>query len=280
MSADHARHEGLGRILAFTITAADVESAAAAYVDWLGYSIEETGRVSPQLASHWGAPAMVGRRWARLRPPGDAEITVRLVEQAAVPGAPLLSHGWNAMEVLVVDPYELARTFEASPFRVVVPPRPLPFDPGLHAMQVIGPAGELLYFTSLPTDREVFDLTPARHRVDRPFIAILGGPDMSAMLGFYAQELHTRVLPASRVNVRIVNDTFGLPADARIPLGIVKLPRDYLIEVDEYPVQSRPRARREGELPGGIAMVSFAYSGAPGLVVGAAGEWLELVSPI
>ena len=43
---------------------------------------------------------------------------------------------------------------------------------------------------------------------------------------------------------------------------------------------SRPRARREGELPGGIAMVSFAYSGAPGRVVGAAGEWLELVSPI
>ena len=124
MSADHARHEGLGRILAFTITAADVESAAAAYADWLGYSSEETGRVSPHLASHWGAPAMVGRRWARLRPPGDAEITVRLVEQAAVPGAPLLSHGWNAMEVLVVDPYELARTFEASPFRVVVPPRP------------------------------------------------------------------------------------------------------------------------------------------------------------
>ena len=126
----------------------------------------------------------------------------------------------------------------------------------------------------------MFDLTPARHRVDRPFIAILGGPDMSAMLGFYAQELHTRVLPASLVNVLIVNDTYGLPADARIPLGIVKLPRDYLIEVDEYPVQSRPRARREGELPGGIAMVSFAYSGAPGRVVGAAGEWLELVSPI
>jgi hypothetical protein len=86
------------------------------------------------------------------------------------------------------------------------------------------------------------------------------------------------------VDVQIVNDSFGLPKGSKIPLGIVKLPRHYLIEVDEHPVASRPRPRRPGELPPGIAMVSFEVAAASPqlprqLRIGAAGEWLELCAP-
>lgn len=276
---------GLQRIAAFTLTTGDLDATVAAYGRWLGYRCEEAGHVPAALACSWGAPAVAGRRWARLRPaePATAAASpgaeLRFVEQAPIAGAPLLGLGWNAVEVLVEDPYALANSFDGSPFRVVVAPRPLPFDAALHAMQVIGPAGELLYFTSLPRDRTLLDLSAATQRVDRPFIAILGVPDAAAALRFYAGRLGTRTIDPAPVNVRIINDGFGLGDDARIPMGIVKMPRDYLIEVDQLPPQAQPRARRDGELPQGVALVSFAYAGEPGVVVGAAGEWIELLAP-
>jgi hypothetical protein len=104
------------------------------------------------------------------------------------------------------------------------------------------------------------------------------------MLAFYARTLGTRTVAPSPVLVKVVNDAFGLAPDARIPLGIVKLPRDWLIEVDGYPPQAAPRPRRPGDLPPGIAMLTVAVAGyagpLPARVEGAAGEWLELVAPI
>ncbi len=274
-----ATPQGLLRIASFTLTTGDLDATVDAYARWLGYVRVEEGCVSASAAARWGAPAVAGHRWALMRAPGPPAATVRFVEQAPIPHAPLLAHGWNAMEVLVEDPYALARSFDGSPFRVVVAPRPLPFDADLHAMQVIGPAGELLYFTSLPHHRTLLDLSAATQRVDRPFIAILGGSDAGAMLRFYSERLRTPTIAPSPVNVRIINDSFGLGDDAKIPMGIVKMPRDYLIEVDELPAQAAARPRRPGELPQGIALVSFLYDGDPGVVVGAAGEWIELLEP-
>ncbi|MFZ9904326.1 MAG: hypothetical protein ACO3GE_02895 [Steroidobacteraceae bacterium] len=277
---------GLQRLAGFTITSADPVAAAASYASQLGYVVRAEGTITPLTALQWGTPKMAGRHYVEMQVPASKGpgCFVRFVEQEAVSGMPRLGHGWNAMEVLCQSPYELAKDFEGSEFRVIIPPRPLPFDPDLHAMQVIGPAGELIYFTSLPTHKELFDLRPADRRVDEPFIAILGGPDMAAMLKFYSEKLATRTLPPAPVNVRIINDEFELGDDARVPLGIVKLPKFHLIEIDEHPSASQPRPRRDGELPPGIAMVSFDVEGITDarpvqVVVGAAGEWLELPAP-
>ena len=277
---------GLQRLAGFTITSADPAAAAASYASRLGYVVRAEGTITPLTALQWGTPKMAGRHYVEMQVPASKGpgCFVRFVEQEAVSGMPRLGHGWNAMEVLCQSPYELAKDFEGSEFRVIIPPRPLPFDPDLHAMQVIGPAGELIYFTSLPTHKALFDLRPADRRVDEPFIAILGGPDMAAMLKFYSEKLATRTLPPAPVNVRIINDEFALGDDARVPLGIVKLPKFHLIEIDEHPSASQPRPRRDGELPPGIAIVSFDVEGITDarpvqVVVGAAGEWLELPAP-
>jgi hypothetical protein len=276
----------LNRLAGFTITAADPATAASHYVAHLGYVVCDQGIITSVKAEQWRTPNMTGRHYVELHVPASTgpDCFVRFVEQAPFPGMPLLGHGWNAMEVLCQNPYELAKDFAGSPFRVVIPQRPLPFDPDLHAMQVIGPAGELIYFTSLPTHKALLDLRPAEQRVDEPFIAILGGPNIEAMLGFYRTRLLTTTLPPAPVNVRIINDEFALGDDARVPLGIVKLPRFHLIEVDEHPSASQPRPRREGELPPGIAMVSFDVGRTRSpervqVVLGAAGEWLELPAP-
>jgi hypothetical protein len=277
---------GLNRLAGFTITATDPIAAARHYVAHLGYVVFDQGIITSEKAEQWRTPNMTGRHYVELHVPASTGpgCFVRFIEQARFPGLPLLGHGWNAMEVLCQNPYELAKDFAGSPFKVVIPPRPLPFDPDLHAMQVIGPAGELIYFTSLPTHKALLDLRPAEQRVDEPFIAILGGPNIEAMLGFYRTRLLTTTLPPAPVNVRIINDEFALGDDARVPLGIVKLPRFHLIEVDEHPSASQPRPRREGELPPGIAMVSFDVGRTRSpervqVVLGAAGEWLELPAP-
>ena len=277
---------GLRRLAGFTITAADPALAAANYVQHLGYEIVDQGRVPRETAMNWRSPNLAQRKFVELTPSptGSDDCFVRFVEQASTPGIPLLGYGWNAVEISCRDPYELAERFSGTTFKIIVPPRPLPFDNDFHAMQVIGPAGELLYFTAVPREKSVFDLQAARRRVDEPFIAILAGPDATKILEFYRETLRTPTLPTSLVDIQIVNDVFGLPSGTTTPLGIVKLPSRYLIEVDEHPAASKPRPRRPGELPPGIALVSFDVgrlrSGQSTRVLeGPAGEWLELPLP-
>lgn len=173
---------GLRQLLVFTLTAQHVRSEAEAYARCLGYVIAEETALSAKLAAVWNCLALIGQRMILLHAASGADTWLRLMEMpAASRPAPLLGHGCNAMEVLVEDPYRLARELEGSSFRVVIPPQPLPFDAAIHAMQVIGPAGELLYMTALPANKNLLDLSAARARVDRPFIAILGGPDAAAL---------------------------------------------------------------------------------------------------
>lgn len=295
---------GLARLCAFTLTTPDPAATAQAYCRWLDYVVAGEGSISVDLARLWGHPALAGRRSVLLHASQSPTTLLRLIEAPALPATPvaLPGHGWNAMEVLVRDPYSLVAELQGSPFKLLIPPRPLPFDAAIHAMQVEGPAGELLYLTALPADRTIMGLHAAQSRVDRPFIAILGCADVAAVLAFHAQVLGTETIGAAPTIVKIINDSFGLPDQHRIPLGIVKMARDSLIEVDQLPAAARPRPCDVGELPAGFAVVSFecadlaslevrwlqaprALSGLPyrgrraGLLRGAAGELIELIEP-
>lgn len=292
---------GLRRLCACTLTTPDASTTAEAYRRWFDYVLVDERVASTELAATWNVPSIAGRRVLLLHATGAPQTLLRLVEAPAAEGdVAQPGYGWNAMEVLVRDPYQLAGELEGSPFRVIIPPRPLPFDPDIHAMQALGPAGELLYLTALPAARTILDLSAAQARVDRPFIAILGGASLEAMLAFYSGPLRTPVITASPTIVKIINDRFGLPADHRVPLGIVKMPRDCLIEVDGLPPAARARPCPAGELPPGFAVVSFEcadldalsvawvqppralrdppYDGRrAGITRGAAGEWIELI---
>ena len=90
-----------------------------------------------------------------------------------------------------------------------------------------------------------------------------------------------------------------LPADHRTALALVPLSSSFVLELDEYPSGTIPRPCREGDIPPGISMVSFTtgtlndrlpwktpptglaaqpYCGRrAGIIVGAAGEWIELI---
>lgn len=269
----------LRSIVRFTLCVENLERSVRAYAAALSYVVHDCGRIEADTAALWGTPALVGARWAVLGTPDRRAAALRFVEQSGIAGCDAATTlGWSAVEIAVRDPYALADRLAETTFRVVVPPRPLPIDAALHAMQVRGPDGELLYFTRLPEDRAVFDLASATHDVDRAFIAVLGCSDLERSLRWYRDDLGTPARDLGDTVIQIINELYGLPATARTRLGIVKLPRDFLIEVDALPrAFARPCAA--GRLPPGIAMVSFEDDAiaAPRLDVGPSGEWIERV---
>ena len=291
----------LDAIIAVTLSAPDLGEAERAYHAQLGYQVVERAQVSQVLANGWDAPAMQGRDYVLMQPASGEPVYLRIVAgEPALPGyAPLRTFGWNANEILVEDPRELAPRIGA-PFKVIGEPRPLDFNPNIIAMQVTGPAGEVNYFTRIPPTGSIFNLGSAKSFVDRTFIVVVGGPDVEALRAFYRDVLQAPTTDPQPTKINVLQDAYGLSPDAETRMGIVQFPASFLIELDQYPAGAISRPIRPGHLPPGIAMVTFAVksfdsvhlpwkvapaarSEAPyngrraGLLIGPAGEWIELV---
>ncbi len=285
----------LQSILAVTICAEDLPAVEAAYTNYLNYRVVERGTVSATLAAHWNAPAMTGRVWLLLQPESGAPVYLRFVQQANVTDyAPLKSFGWNATELLVQDPDALAERLAGSPFKIVGPPRNLSSNDKIRAMQVIGPANELLYLTRVVPGGTTFKLGSAASPVDHVFIVVAGQPDLETARQFYAAKFQLEVTPPSGVRASVLSKAHGLDPEELHKLAVVELRETGLIELDQYPPQARARPQRAGELPPGLATVSFAVDSLAGMAAsvlpeapyhgrraamlnGAAGELIELV---
>lgn len=291
----------LSSIVAVTIVVPDLAAVEAAYAKSFRYRVVERGVVDAATARAWAAPKMAGHRLVLMGPESGERVYLRFVEAPATPGyAPLKTQGWNATEILVEDPDALAVQLAESAFRIVGPPRALQFNPKIRAMQAIGPGNELLYLTRIPPGGSMFDLGSAKSFVDRTFIVVLAGREMIAMQAFYRDVLGMTVTDAAPSRVEVFNAAWGLDEEHQIPLAIVRLPKNFLIELDEYPSAAPPRPVRDGELPPGMAMVTFGVAdlakvtapfltglsslpAAPyggrraGVLRGAAGELIELV---
>jgi hypothetical protein len=285
-----------------TLTVSNLTEAECAYVDWLGYQRVERGRIDSELANCWGTPLIEDSPYAILRSPAGPEVMLRLIERPITLGfAPLQTYGWNANEMLVLDPVALEQRLRKpdSPFEVIGASAPLDSNPSIIAMQAIGPNRELNYFTKIPPEGGTFIKHSARAFVDRSFIMVVGGPSMRALRDFYGQRLGMTVTEPFASRVSVLNDALSLPTDHRIALALVPLSSSFVLELDEYPSSTTPRPCRDGDLPPGIAMVSFLaetleaplpwrhsprelggtpYSGRrAGVITGAAGEWIELI---
>ncbi|MEZ5532525.1 MAG: VOC family protein [Steroidobacteraceae bacterium] len=249
----------LETIVAVTLSAPDLGATERAYATQLGYTVVERAEVSRSLAAGWGARAMKGRDYVLMQPASGANVYLRIVDADEPPAtyAPLRTFGWNANEILVEDPVELAPLLK-EPFRIIGAPRPLDFNPKIIAMQVTGPAGEVDYFTRIPPTGSVFDLGSAKSFVDRTFIVVAGGPDIDASRAFYRDVLKMPVTEPSGTKIQVLQDAYGLARDTSTPIAIVRFPSSFLIELDQYPPAAVQRPVRRGHLPPGLAMVSFA----------------------
>ena len=290
----------LSAIVAVTLLVPDVQAVERAYRQVLDYQTVERGQLTADQAASWGAQALAGREFVVLQPSSREPVYLRMVETDAAPAPALKALGWNATEMLVEDPALLELRLKDSPFRVIGPPAPLDFNPAVVAMQALGPAGELLYFTRMPAGVSKFGLGSATSFVDRVFIVVLAVHDVRGTLDFYAATFGLSVTEPVATRVGILAEAWGLPREHPFLLGIVRLPERFLIEVDEYPSAAPPRTAVDGELPSGMAMVSFevpslvpyagqllapptALAGTPyagrraGVMLGPGGEHIELI---
>jgi catechol 2,3-dioxygenase-like lactoylglutathione lyase family enzyme len=269
----------LGPITGVTIASPDLRASEAAYTGHLGYRVGSRGHVSAELAVAWGRRAAEGARYVSLHPAGAPDFEFRFVETPPVPGYRAFScFGWNAAELIVRDVDTLATRLEKSPFEMLGPPQDLSFTDAIRATQVRGPAGEILYLTQFKRDLPTLPAPPARSEVDRVFIVIVGGPSLDDLLAFYGSAFGVPQPQRMESRVKAMSEVFGLSPEHRYQIAALPLQGSCYIEADQMPPAASAPAVTAGQLPPGIAIVSFRSSSAvsPGCVTGPAGEIIEL----
>lgn len=245
----------MGPVLAGTLVTGDLDATVAAYTDYLEMSVVGEGEVSAALANGWGMPAVAGQRYAILSSKSDVT-WLRVVEQPGCePAKPIADHGWMSLEVLVADVFGLAEQLRNSPFRFIGEPAKLDVSDSITACQVVGPAGEVLYLTSVAEAVPPFDLPFATTAVDRLFIPVMAVPDRAAAMEYYQAADDFKAL-AFDTKVTVINRALGQPVDRRIPVSTIQLDGQSLIEIDQVEEFSA-RAQLPSGLVAGVAMVSF-----------------------
>lgn len=281
----------------------DLDAVVAAWTQYLGYRVLELGELGTDLCAAWNAPAATGQRYSTLEPASGQDSYIRFVETTDPGGyGPPMTFGWNATELLVLDVDALARRFRGSPFAVLGGPGDLyPRPRAPRAMQVVGPSGELIYFTRILPGGSRYGLHGARSPVDRVFIVTVGGPSSDRLHAFYGGTLGHRIMDRMPFINTILAHGCGVPDTTVFPTSIARIPgRSFLVEMDQYPPVVQPRQGRDGHLPPGMSMVTFLVrdlddvpvpmratprriEGLPyggrrtGVIEGSAGEWLELI---
>jgi hypothetical protein len=294
----------LQRIEIATHCVPSLAACVPAYVECLGYRVVAEAPVPADLAAVWAAPAMAGKPCALLQPASGANVYLRFIETGRAGGYwPPVTQGWIATEILTTDPDALLARLAGTAFRHVSGPADLyPAPKSARALQMAGPAGELMYFTRLLPGGSRFGLHGARCFVDRPFIMVVGGASMRALEQFYGATLGQRIFVQEPFRIKQMSRVLGVPESSAYPISLAGLPgRSFLLELEELPAGIARRTVPPGELPEGLAMVSFTtarldernlawrappraiaappYAGRRVAVVeGPAGEWLELIS--
>jgi catechol 2,3-dioxygenase-like lactoylglutathione lyase family enzyme len=290
----------LGRISTVTINTPDLPAAVAAYQRYLGYRVVDDGALGRDTARAWGRPGLAGTRAVILEPASGSDTYLRFVQgSACVDYRPFACVGWNAAELIVADVDTLAGQLEASPFRVIGAPADLSFTDKIRAMQVVGPAREVLYLTQVKEKLAAFDTPEAASFVDRVFIVILGGASLDALQDYYHGRFGVARAQAMPSVVSVLSAQYGLPKEHRHAIAALQVGGQCYIEADEMPGGAIARPCEPGQLPPGIAMVSFEIERLPDLpsvlgpihrspglpydgrrstaCIGAAGELIELV---
>ena len=247
-------------------------------------------------ARNWNAPGLAGANLVWLgNELGEPWLCV-VEDDRAQPVNAFEHSGWLSLEVGARRVDALFENLRDSPFEILGEPADLDVSPNVRAMQVRGPAGEIVYLTEVRAEVPGFELARARCAVDRLFIPVLLASDRNQALETW--EIFPD-LEALRLNTRItvINRARGLPLTTKHPIATLQLAGGNLVEIDEIAgLRERPRAA--GRLPPGLAVIGVAVSDLAvlplpdaaydvtegpfagrraALIRGAAGELIELI---
>lgn len=280
MTAAAAAGPLIGPIIGVTICTPGLEASEAAYVQHLRYRVTRRGVISTAQAALWQRPAVAGARYVALSPAAADDFEFRLIESRPPAGGyrAFAHYGWNAAELIVQDVDALAAELADSPFQIIGPPQDLSFAEDIRAMQLRGPAGEIIYLTQFKRELPELPAPPARCAIDRVFIMIVTGPSLDGLLDFYSERFAIPRPQPMQSRVKVMSEVFGLSPEERYRIAAVPVRGRCYIEADQMPAAARPPDASPDALPPGIAIVSFRQQGGgePRCITGAAGELIEL----
>ncbi|XBQ17659.1 MAG: hypothetical protein ABL308_07190 [Oceanicaulis sp.] len=245
---------------AATLSVADLDAAEARYRDFLDYETVHKGPLPADLAESFGAPKAAGANHVVMKPASGAEIYLRLIEQPVVEGyRPLVTYGWNAIEICVQDVLAAHERVKDSPFEVIGPPREIEGLPAIYPMQMRGPDGEIVYLTQIRDDLPAYDLPRATAPIDRLFILVVGCSDMHESLKWFDATLGFETGRVMDIEYHMLADAYGTPRNELHTISTAVHGRDVFLELDQYPPEAGPRPMREGYMPPGASVGSFLH---------------------
>jgi hypothetical protein len=245
----------LGPILTGTLVARDLRATVRAYCEYLSARVFEDTVVSETQAMLWGKPKLAGTPVVTLCSPSGYP-WVRVISNPEVVAArPFMELGWMALEVLVQDVDALSARLEDSPFSIYRQPSDKDASGDSRSMQVIGPAGEVLYLTQVNAHTAPLDVPRARCDVDRLFTSVSSCLRRDAALKVYAK-LGAGSSACFDIPIASVNRAHGLDPELRHAAATVQLAGCSTVEVNQLGVATA-RPPSPGSFPAGIAIVTI-----------------------
>ena len=159
--------------------------------------------------------------------------TLTLVEWDGDIPTPFAAPGWAAMEVLVKDLDALFANLPPA-FSLLNPPAALSFSEQIRAMQVAGPAGELIYFTEVSGEVPGFSLPTATQQVNQCFVMINAVTAIQTSIDFYARLFNCAAPSAMPARVSILSRSNGLDENHRHAIAPIALSPGQLFELDQW----------------------------------------------
>ena len=217
-----------------TLTTRNLDSHVHAWTHWLEQEMVFEGLVTPGQAELWDQPNTEGLKVCWLAN-NLGEPWLQIVEDPeATYIDPFKYAGWLSLEINVQNVDALAEQLRESPFTIIGEPANLDISKDIRAMQVVGPAGEVLYLTEIKREIPGFDIPLARCRIDRLFIPV--------MLARNYQDLAATFLEQGAISeaqfetrITVVNQALGLPNETRHPISTIQLHGKNIIEIDAIP---------------------------------------------
>ena len=250
----------LGKIAAVTISTSDLNKMVWVYQEFLRYRVTKSGQITAKESSAWGAENLTNADYVVMQPEKSDDFSFRFIHQPDQSNyIAFKSVGWNAAELIVEDVDGLAVQLENSPFKIIGSPADLSFTKDIRAMQVMGPANEILYLTQFKNKVPEFDSPKPRCAVDQTFIVVLAGKSLDEMQGYFQANFKLPKATVIESRIRSISRVFNFPADTKYKAAALALRDQSMIELDELPKEGNNRFSLDGYLPAGIAMVSFLY---------------------
>jgi len=250
----------LGKIAAVTISTSDLNKMVEVYQEFLRYRVTKSGQITSKESSAWGAENLTNADYVVMQPEKSDDFSFRFIHQPYQSNyIAFKSVGWNAAELIVEDVDGLAVQLENSPFKIIGAPADLSFTKDIRAMQVMGPANEILYLTQFKNKVPEFDSPKPRCSVDQTFIVVLAGKSLDEMQGYFHANFKLPKATVIESRIRSISRVFNFPEDTKYKAAALALKDQSMIELDELPKEGNDRISLDGYLPAGIAMVSFLY---------------------